>query len=115
MAQPASIGLQPSAAGASAPRGRIESLDLLRGIIMIVMALDHSHDLFGDFASNPVNLATTTVGLFFTRWVTHFCAPVFFLLTGTSAFLTLQRMTKPELSRFLVTRGLWLIFLEVVV
>ncbi|HTQ12793.1 MAG TPA: heparan-alpha-glucosaminide N-acetyltransferase domain-containing protein [Rhizomicrobium sp.] len=94
------------------PRKRIDSVDLLRGVIIVLMALDHSHDFFGDFAANPVNLTTTTVALFFTRWVTHFCAPVFFLLTGTGAYLTRRRMPKPALARFLATRGLWLIFLE---
>lgn len=94
---------------------RLESIDLLRGIIIVIMALDHVHDFFGVPGVNPVNLATTTAPLFFTRWITHFCAPVFFLLTGTGAFLTLRRMSKRELSRFLVTRGLWLIVLEVVV
>lgn len=98
-----------------AARHRIESIDLVRGIIMVVMALDHVHDFFGDFAARPLDLHTTTVALFFTRWITHICAPVFFLLTGTSAFLALRRMTKPALSRFLITRGLWLIFLELVV
>lgn len=101
--------------GGPAGRFRLESIDLLRGIIIVIMALDHVHDFFGVPGANPVDLATTTAPLFFTRWITHFCAPVFFLLTGTGAFLTLRRMTKPDLSRFLVTRGLWLIVLEVVV
>ena len=96
-------------------RARIESIDLVRGIIIVIMALDHSHDFFGSLTAQPTNTATTTTALFFTRWVTHFCAPVFFLLTGTSASLTLKRMPKPVLSRFLATRGLWLIFLEIVV
>ncbi|WP_426699838.1 DUF1624 domain-containing protein [Rhodanobacter sp. Col0626] len=96
-------------------RVRIESIDLLRGIIIVIMALDHVHDFFGALDASPTNLATTTAALFFTRWITHFCAPVFFLLTGTSACLTLQRMSKRELSRFLLTRGAWLIVLEVVV
>src|SRR5580700_9787593 len=99
----------------STARSRIDSIDLVRGIVMVIMALDHSRDFFGDPAANPTNLATATAALFLTRWVTHICAPTFFLLTGTSAFLTLKRMTKPELSRFLLTRGLWLIFLEIVV
>lgn len=98
-----------------AARVRIESIDLLRGLIIILMALDHVHDFFGDLGASPTNLSTTTAALFFTRWITHICAPVFFLLTGTSAFLTLRRMSKRELSRFLLTRGLWLIFLEAVV
>src|SRR6476469_7466880 len=93
-------------------RQRIDSVDLLRGIIMMVMALDHVRDIFGDVAANPTNLATTTVPLFFTRWITHICAPVFFLLTGTGAYLASRRRTKANLSWFLFTRGLWLVFLE---
>jgi uncharacterized membrane protein len=96
-------------------RPRLESIDLVRGVIMILMALDHTRDFFGSPAQNPTNLATASAGLFLTRWVTHFCAPVFFLLTGTGAYLSLRRRSPSELSRFLLTRGLWLIFLELVV
>lgn len=81
---------------------------------MILMALDHVRDFFGMPGVSPTNLATTTVPLFFTRWVTHFCAPVFFLLTGTGAYLGLRNKSKRELSRFLFTCGLWLIFVELV-
>ena len=98
-----------------AQRVRIESIDVVRGVIMILMALDHTRDFFGNSGLNPTNPATTTVPLFFTRWITHFCAPVFFLLTGTGAYLSLRKKSKAELSRFLFTRGLWLIFLELVV
>ena len=96
-------------------RVRIESIDVVRGVIMILMALDHTRDFFGVPGVNPTNLAQATAPLFFTRWITHFCAPVFFLLTGTGAYLSLRKKSKRELSRFLFTRGLWLIFLEVVV
>jgi len=99
----------------SAPRTRLESIDLLRGVIMILMALDHTRDFFSNSGLNPTDPATTTIPLFFTRWITHFCAPVFFLLTGTGAYLSLRKKSKAELSRFLFTRGLWLIFLEVTV
>jgi uncharacterized membrane protein len=95
-------------------RSRVDSVDLVRGVIMILMALDHTRDFFGIPGQNPTDIATTTAPLFFTRWITHFCAPVFFLLAGTGAYLSLRRKTKKELSRFLATRGLWLIFLEVV-
>src|SRR5277367_6107188 len=98
-----------------ATRFRIESVDVVRGVIMILMALDHVRDFFGNLGLNPTDPATTTVPLFFTRWITHFCAPVFFLLTGTGAYLSLRKKTKRELSRFLFTRGLWLIFLELTV
>jgi uncharacterized membrane protein len=99
----------------AAARQRIEAIDLVRGLIIILMALDHTRDFFGDLASQPTNLATTTTALFFTRWITHICAPVFFLLTGTSAYLMLRRVSTRELSRFLLTRGAWLIFLELTV
>lgn len=104
-----------SAAQQISSRLRIESVDLLRGIIIVIMALDHVRDFFGVLDASPTNLATTTAPLFLTRWITHFCAPVFFLLTGTGARLATQRLSKSELSRFLLTRGLWLLFLEVVV
>jgi uncharacterized membrane protein len=96
-----------------APRARIESIDVVRGVIMIIMALDHVRDFFGNSGLNPTDPATTTIPLFFTRWITHFCAPVFFLLTGTGAYLALRKRSKRELSWFLFTRGLWLIFLEI--
>ena len=95
-------------------RARVESVDIVRGVIMILMALDHTRDFFGIPGQNPVDMASTTPALFLTRWVTHFCAPVFFLLTGTGAYLSLRRKSPGELSRFLFTRGIWLILLEVV-
>jgi len=82
---------------------------------MIIMALDHTRDFFGIPGQNPTDLATASPALFLTRWITFFCAPVFFLLTGTGAYLSLRRKSPGELSRFLLTRGLWLIFLELVV
>jgi uncharacterized membrane protein len=94
-------------------RARIESVDVARGVIMIIMALDHTRDFFGIPGQNPTDLATATSALFLTRWITHFCAPVFFLLTGTGAYLSLRRKSPGNLSGFLFTRGLWLIFLEV--
>jgi uncharacterized membrane protein len=100
---------------AASPRRRLEQVDVVRGLVIILMALDHSRDYFGDLAADPTNLATTTAPLFFTRWITHFCAPAFFLLTGTGAYLSLSRMTRTELSRFLLTRGIWLIVLELTV
>jgi uncharacterized membrane protein len=82
---------------------------------MILMALDHVRDFFGVPGISPTNLAQTTAPLFLTRWITHICAPVFFLLTGTGASLSLNRKSVPELSRFLLTRGIWLILLEITV
>jgi uncharacterized membrane protein len=96
-------------------RARVESIDVLRGIVMILMALDHVRDYFGAAGVDPTNPATTTGALFFTRWITHICAPVFFLLTGAGAFFVSQRRSSGALSRYLFTRGLWLIVLEVLV
>jgi len=97
---------------------RIISLDLLRGIVMVIMALDHVRDFthYGSYFTDPTNLATTHPALFYTRWITHFCAPVFVFLAGTSAFLYGIRQDRPQaLSWFLFTRGLWLIFIELTV
>ena len=96
---------------------RITSVDLLRGAVMIIMALDHTREFFHTAAltSNPLDLNTTTPVLFFTRWITHFCAPVFVFLSGTSAFLQSARKSKKELSLFLITRGLWLILAEITI
>ena len=95
---------------------RIESIDILRGLIMIIMALDHTRDLFhSGFNGNPLDPATTTPILYFTRWITHLCAPTFVFLSGLSAWLQSQRKTKKELSGFLITRGLWLIFVDLTI
>ncbi|SRR5579871_226715 len=94
---------------------RIDSIDILRGIIMVVMAIDHVRDFFHITAStdSPTNLFTTTPPLFFTRWITHFCAPVFVFLAGTSIYLQGLRKTKKELRSFLIKRGIWFILIEV--
>jgi uncharacterized membrane protein len=97
-------------------RSRDDSVDLLRGLVMVVMALDHVRDFFGGGLPNPTDLAATTPALFFTRWITHFCAPSFVLLAGVGAALSLGGgRSKASLSRFLLTRGLWLVLLEVTV
>lgn len=101
----------------AANQKRIESIDILRGIVMVLMALDHVRDYFHIAANtdDPLNLQTTTPLLFFTRWITHFCAPIFVFLSGTSIYLQSLRKTKKELSAFLIKRGLWLIFAEFII
>src|SRR5947208_15728068 len=97
------------------PRTRLDSVDLLRGVVMIVMALDHVRDFY-DFLPDPTNLKTTTPALFFTRWITHYCAPTFIFLAGTGAFLSGTRgKSKPKLAWFLFTRGVWLALYEVTI
>ena len=99
-------------------RQRIDSIDLLRGIVMVIMMLDHTRDYVhsGALLFDPLDLSKTTTALFLTRWITHFCAPVFVFLAGTGAYLQFARgKSKRELSRFLISRGLWLIVLEVTV
>jgi uncharacterized membrane protein len=94
------------------PTQRLDSIDLLRGLVILLMALDHTRDFFGDLSVDPMDAGKTWPALFLTRWISHFCAPVFVFLAGTSAWLQARRKTPAELSYFLVTRGMWLVFLE---
>src|SRR5687767_1626487 len=97
---------------------RLDSVDALRGLVMIIMALDHVRDFIHRGAmsgQSPTDLATTTPLLFLTRWITHFCAPVFMLTAGMGAYFYLRGRSRGQLSRFLITRGLWLIVLELTV
>lgn len=107
----------------TAPRNRIQSIDILRGLVMVIMALDHVRDFLynaklgeaADVAMDPTNMQTTFPLLFFTRWITHFCAPIFVFLAGVSVYLMCQRKSKKEISLFLIRRGIWLVFVEVII
>ncbi len=94
--------------------GRLGSIDLLRGTVMIIMALDHTRNYFHNdaFLFSPTDLDQTSATLFFTRWITHYCAPVFVFLAGISAYLYGVKRNRKELSFFLLTRGVWLIIAE---
>jgi len=91
---------------------RLDSIDLLRGLVILLMALDHTRDFFGDLSVDPMDSAKTWPALFATRWISHFCAPVFVFLAGTSSWLQSRRKAPAELGSFLISRGLWLVFLE---
>jgi len=103
----------------SAPAPRIQSVDALRGAIMMLMAIDHIRDYVARSAQQflPTDLTRTTPAIFLTRWITHFCAPVFMLTAGISAYFWMTRghHSKAELSRLLISRGIWLILLEVTI
>lgn len=109
--------------GATVParKNRLNSIDMLRGVVLVIMALDHvrdmvTHPLSSDYSA-AIDFAGSAGALFFTRWITHFCAPTFVLLAGVSAFLygaTRQRSTG-EIARFLASRGVWLVFIELTV
>src|SRR5437870_4352476 len=108
------VAISSRNASASAPAirrraSRIASMDFVRGTVMVLMAIDHVRVYSGVPAGGP------TPGIFFTRWITHFCAPAFIFLAGTSAFLSSSRLTSAEQSRFLLTRGAWLVLLELTV
>ncbi len=92
---------------------RLESIDFLRGLVMVIMALDHTRAFLSNAHFDPTDLSQTTPALFITRWITHFCAPSFVFLAGTAAFLYGSKgKTTHEVSSFLLTRGVWLVFLE---
>src|ERR1700730_13005772 len=103
----------------SVPAPRIQSLDALRGAIMMLMAIDHIRDYVARSAQQflPTDLTRTTPAIFLTRWITHSCAPVFMLTAGLGAYLWMTRghHSKGELSRLLISRGIWLIVLEVTI
>ena len=110
----ATISARPAVLSMQAPR--LVSVDVLRGLVMVIMALDHTRDFMTYLRFAPEDMAHTYGALFFTRFITHFCAPVFAFLAGTGAFLSTSRgKSIPQVSRFFLTRGLWLVLLELTV
>jgi len=110
---PADASAATTTPGLSVRSYRLTSIDMLRGLVLVIMVLDHARDDFviGN-VQNPMTDPNVSALLFFTRWITHFCAPVFVLLAGASAGLMATRKTPSELGAFLLKRGLWLIFIE---
>lgn len=94
------------------PAERIPAIDLMRGAVMVIMALDHTRDFFSRVSFDPEDLSHTWPALFFTRWTTHFCAPLFFFLAGIGAFYYGKHRPTHELARYLLTRGVWLVLIE---
>ena len=96
---------------------RIESIDLLKGLVMVIMALDHVRDYFhySAYIFDPTDPNQSTLPIFFTRFITHFCAPTFCFLAGTSAFMVGKRKSKSDLTSFLLKRGIWLVFIELTI
>lgn len=97
-------------------RNRVYSIDILRGLVIVLMAIDHTRDMWSLATFAPEDMTQTTAGYFFTRWITHFCAPIFVFLAGTAVCLYYQKVkNKKLLSGFLLKRGLWLILIEIIV
>ena len=96
---------------------RIDSIDLLKGLVMVIMALDHTRDYFhwAAYMYSPTDPEHTTWAIYLTRWITHYCAPTFSFLAGVSAFMVGRRKSTAELSSFLLKRGIWLAFIELTV
>jgi uncharacterized membrane protein len=112
---PHTIARTDSPKAAPGPPARIDAIDLLRGLVLVLMVLDHARAYLSDPSLDPLDLERASPALFLTRWITHYCAPVFLLLAGASARRLAARLGESALSRFLLTRGLWLVFLELTV
>src|SRR5271166_5474185 len=97
------------------PRSRLDSIDLMRGLVMVLMVLDHTKGTFWTAPFDPMNADQTNLPTYLTRWMTHFCAPAFCFLMGTGAFLSGRSRSSSQLSVFLLSRGLWLVFLELTI
>src|ERR1700759_2163240 len=98
---------------AETPKKRIDSIDIFRGIVMCIMAIDHTRDFFMAEHFDPTDLSKASTALFLTRFITHYCAATFVFLAGTGAFLSMRRgKTKFEAFKFLLSRGIWLVLLE---
>src|SRR6266699_2995676 len=110
----ATLSTKASLMAAQVPR--LVSVDVLRGLVMVIMALDHTRHFMTNILFPPEDLAHTYGALFFTRFITHYCAPVFAFLAGTAAFLSTKRgKSMQQVSRFFLTRGLWLVLLELTI
>jgi uncharacterized membrane protein len=108
------VGQSHASASTAPGHLRLSAVDHLRGLVMVLMVLDHTREFFAVFTIDPTDLSKTNLLLFLTRWITHFCAPVFVFLAGTGAFLAHARgKSRRDLAVFLVTRGLWLMLLEI--
>src|SRR5271154_6000304 len=109
---PAPRPIDTAPAPVAARPARLDAVDLLRGLVMVIMVLDHTRDFAfsGTLHFAPTDLTRTTPAIFFTRWITHFCAPTFVFLAGTSIFFYARKHA--EVSKYLLIRGVWLIFLE---
>jgi uncharacterized membrane protein len=110
------LSMSPPAATGRAATPRVQAIDVVRGLAMVIMALDHIREFWCPTPMRPEDVTQASALLFFTRWITHFCAPTFVFLAGASVFLYQQkRSSRGQVSRFLLTRGLWLLLLEIVV
>src|SRR3954454_16326615 len=113
ISSPAATYVSQKSSSVSAQSPRLVSVDVLRGLVMVIMALDHTRDFMTYLRSHPEDMSHTYGALFFTRFITHYCAPVFAFLAGTGAFLSTSRgKSIQQVSRFFITRGLWLVLLE---